>query len=147
MFECIRKQNVNFIEILFTPYHIINPLYTDLFQPVLDAREDIARYNNYAGMSCLLGMALEKQHAMEHPYPAALAKIEQFGYDPKQLHHALRMREFMTRYMAVDSMTVDKKQYMDTVPLAINQHADQVLQTATVEILKRRFLMEIQEGK
>ena len=48
---------------------------------------------------------------------------------------------------AVDSMTVDKKQYMDTVPLAINQHADQVLQTATVEILKRRFLMEIQEGK
>ena len=183
MFECIRKQNVNFIEILFTPYCIINPLYTDLFQSVLDAREDIARYNNYAGMSCLLGMALEKQHAMEHPYPAALAKIEQFGYDPKQLHHALRMREFMTRYMAgeiyfdclvskqsdylvevkrgchtldearllmqdaVDSMTVDKKQYMDTVPLAINQHADQVLQTATVEILKRRFLMEIQEGK
>lgn len=100
MFECIRKQNVNFIEILFTPYCIINPLYTDLFQSVLDAREDIARYNNYAGMSCLLGMALEKQHAMEHPYPAALAKIEQFGYDPKQLHHALRMREFMTRYMA-----------------------------------------------
>ena len=47
----------------------------------------------------------------------------------------------------MDSMTADKKQYMETVPLTINQHADQVLQTATVEILKRRFLMELQEGK
>ena len=54
---------------IFTPYYILNPIYADLFQPIWDAREDIARYNNYAGMSCLLGMALEKQKAMEHPYP------------------------------------------------------------------------------
>lgn len=183
MFECIRKQNVNFVEILFTPYRIINPVYADLFQPVLDTREDIARYNNYAGMSCLLGMALEKQKAMEHPYPATIDKIERFGYDPKQLHHALRMREFMTRYMAgekysdclvsrqsdylvevkrgchpleearqlmqkaISSMTDDKKQYMDTVPVAINEHANKVLQTTTVEILKRCFLTELQGGE
>ena len=42
MFDCIKKQNVNFVEILFTPYSIINPEYADLFQPVLDAREEIA---------------------------------------------------------------------------------------------------------
>lgn len=183
MFECIKKQNVNFVEILFTPYRIINPKYADLIQPVLDAREEIARYNNYAGMSCLYGMALEKQKAMKHPYPATIDKIEKFGYDPKQLHHALRMREFMTRYMAgekysdclvskqsdylvmvkrgchsldearqlmqeaIDSMKADKEQYMETVPLAINERADKVLQTATVEILKRRFLTELQGGK
>lgn len=47
MFDCIKKQNVNFVEILFTPYSIINPKYADLFQSVLDAKEDIARYNNY----------------------------------------------------------------------------------------------------
>lgn len=98
MFDCIKKQNVNFVEILFTPYSIINPEYADLFQPVLDAREEIARYNNYAGMNCIMGMALEKQKAMEHPYPATMDKIEASGYDPKQLHHALRLREFMTRY-------------------------------------------------
>lgn len=100
MFDCIKKQNVNFVEILFTRYMILNPKYEDLFQSVLDAREDIARYNNYAGVNCLVGMALEKQKAMEHPYPATMDKIERFGYDPKQLHHALRMREFMTRYLA-----------------------------------------------
>lgn len=177
------KQNVNFVEILFTPYSIINPEYADLFQPVLDAREEIARYNNYAGMNCIMGMALEKQKAMEHPYPATMDKIEAFGYDPKQLHHALRLREFMTRYeagepyadclisnqcdylkevkrgcyslkearalmsTAIQSMTEDKKRYMDTVPVSINQHANEVLQKATVEILKRSFLKEIQGGE
>ena len=163
MFDCIKKQNVNFVEILFTPYSIINPEYADLFQPVLDAREEIARYNNYAGMNCIMGMALEKQKAMEHPYPATMDKIEAFGYDPKQLHHALRLREFMTREVkrgcyslkearalmstAIQSMTEDKKRYMDTVPVSINQHANEVLQKATVEILKRSFLKEIQGGE
>ena len=48
---------------------------------------------------------------------------------------------------AIDSMKADKEQYMETVPFAINEQADKVLQTATVEILKRRFLMELQGGK
>lgn len=135
MFDCIKKQNVNFVEILFTPYSIINPEYADLFQPVLDAREEIARYNNYAGMNCIMGMALEKQKAMEHPYPATMDKIE-----------ALKeARALMST--AIQSMTEDKKRYMDTVPVSINQHANEVLQKATVEILKRSFLKEIQGGE
>lgn len=182
MFDCIKKQNVNFVEILFTPYAIINPEYADLFQPVLDAREEIARYNNYAGMNCIVGMALEKQKAMEHPYPATIDKIERFGYDPKQLHHALRLREFMTRYengepyadclvskqreylksvklgchsledaralmdSTIQSMTADKKRYMEAVPISINEHANKVMRQATVEILKRAFLKEIQRS-
>lgn len=97
MFECIKKQNVNFVEILFTPYMILNPKYEDLFFEVLAAREDIASYNNYAAINCTVGMALEKQKAMEHPYPATMDKIEKFKYDPKQLHHALRMNEFLIR--------------------------------------------------
>ena len=140
MFDCIKKQNVNFVEILFTPYSIINPEYADLFQPVLDAREEIARYNNYAGMNCIMGMALEKQKAMEHPYPATMDKIEACGcYSLKEA------RALMST--AIQSMTEDKKRYMDTVPVSINQHANEVLQKATVEILKRSFLKEIQGGE
>lgn len=179
MFDCIKKQNVNFVEILFTKYMILNPKYEDLFRLVLDAREEIARYNNYAGLNCLVGMALEKQKAMEHPYPATMDKIERFGYDPKQLHHALRMQEFMNRYLngepyedcliskqrdylknvkrgcyrleqareimenTINTMKSIKEAYMNANPVVINRHADEVLQTATVEILKRCFLSEI----
>lgn len=180
MFETIKKQNVNFVEILFTPWMILNPKYVDLFRPVLENREGIARYSNYAGVNCIVGMALMKQKAMEHPYPTILDKIERYGYDPKQLHHALRMREFLTRYIAgepyadclvakdhdylmyvkqgnlsleearvlmdetVKSMQEDKDRYMKEHPVVIDREADQILKTATVEILKRHFLAEVQ---
>ena len=99
MFECFRKQNINFVEILFTPYHILNPKYAALFQPVLDARELVGRYNDFAALNCMVGTALEKQKALCHPYPATMEKIKKFGYDPKQLHHILRLDEFMKRWL------------------------------------------------
>lgn len=100
MFECIKKQNINFVEILFTKYMVMNPEYSSLFQPLFDNREAIARYNVYAAINCLAGMSMEKHKALEHPYPTLITKIEKYGYDPKQLHHILRLREFIERYIS-----------------------------------------------
>lgn len=100
MFECFKKQNVNFVEILFTKYRLMNPTYADLYQPMLDNAELIARYNNYAFINCMVGMSMEKYKALEHPYPTLVEKIEKYGYDPKQLHHIVRMNEFTKRYIS-----------------------------------------------
>lgn len=99
MFDCFRKQNINFVEILFTKFRILNPLYADLFQPVLDARERVGHYNDFAALNCMVGMALEKQKALCHPYPTTQWKIEKYGYDSKQWHHIMRMKEFMCRWL------------------------------------------------
>ena len=48
--------------------------------------------------------------------------------------------------VTIKSMAEDKQHYMDTVPAIINDHANEVLKTATVEILKRCFLNEIRRG-
>lgn len=103
MFDCFKKQNINFIEILFTEFYVMNPKYADLYQPMFDNAEKIARYNNYASINCMVGMSLEKYKALEHPYPATLDKIEKFGYDPKQLHHIFRLQDFMKRYINEES--------------------------------------------
>lgn len=103
MFNSFKKQNINFIEILFTDYMITNPKYKKVFQPMLDIREDVARYNVVSAVNCMCGMAMEKYKALEHPYPATLDKIEKYGYDPKQLHHIIRMREFIERYIDGES--------------------------------------------
>ena len=42
-----KKQNINFLEILFTRYYIINEDYYELFKPLLDNAEAIAKYDNY----------------------------------------------------------------------------------------------------
>lgn len=98
MFECFKKQNINFIELLFTQYWVLNPLYMDLYRPMMDNAEIIARYNNYASINCMSGMALEKYNALTHPYPSIKEKIDKYGYDNKQLHHILRIKDFIVRY-------------------------------------------------
>lgn len=103
MFDCFKKQNINFVEILFTKYKVINPKYESLFIPLIESRELIAHYNNYATVSCMCGMSLEKFKALEHPYPTIIDKIEKYGYDPKQLHHIVRLDEFLIRYLDGES--------------------------------------------
>lgn len=99
MHDCFRKQNINFIEILFTKYKYLNHEYESLYQPMFDNNERIAHYNNYAAVNCIAGMVYEKHKAMEHPYPTLADKIEKYGYDNKQLHHIIRCREFLERYI------------------------------------------------
>lgn len=40
---------------------------------------------------------------MEHPYPSKMHLIETIGYDPKQLHHLIRIQEFLNRLIAEES--------------------------------------------
>jgi hypothetical protein len=99
MFDCFKKQNINFIELLFTQYYVLNPIYKSLYRPMLDNAEKIARYNNFASLNCMSGMALEKYNALDHPYPSIKDKIDKYGYDNKQLHHILRIKDFIQRYI------------------------------------------------
>lgn len=99
MHECFRKQNINFIEILFTKYKYMNSEYDALYQPMFDNNERIAHYNNYAAVNCIAGMVFEKRKALCHPYEGLREKIEKYGYDNKQLHHILRCEEFLKRYI------------------------------------------------
>lgn len=100
-----RKQNINFLEILFTPFKITNPLYESEWNRLVEAREDIAHYNLYRAVKAIKGMAMEKYHALKHPYPSKLEVLAKYSYDPKQLHHLLRLEEFLNRYISGETYT------------------------------------------
>lgn len=97
--ETFRKQNLNFLEILFTDYFIVNPLYAEQWNRLVVNREAIARMNPYRAVKSMKGVALEKFHAMEHPYPTKLDLIEKYGFDGKQVHHLIRVDDYLTRYI------------------------------------------------
>lgn len=99
MFEMFKKQNNAYIEILFTDFKIINPKYKDLWEEIEARAEQIAHLNFNQTLRCLCGTSMEKYKALEHPYPNTLSKIEKYGYDPKQLHHIIRVNEFMQKYI------------------------------------------------
>ena len=98
--ETFCKQNLNFLEILFTPYFIINPLYQEQWMRLVEHREEIARMNPHRAVKSMKGIAMEKYHAMEHEYPSKVEILKVWGYDPKQLHHLLRVEEYLERYIA-----------------------------------------------
>lgn len=100
MFQQFRKQNINFIEILFTNHFIINPKYEEFWGRLCYSREDIARYNEHRVVKGIKGMALEKLNALQHSYPSKVEILNKYGYDPKQLHHIFRFRFFLENYIS-----------------------------------------------
>ena len=99
-FQTFRKQNLNFMEILFTKYKIVNPTYEQYWNRLIENNEQIARYNPVGAVKTMKGIALEKYHAMEHRYPSKVDLIDKWGYDGKQLHHLMRVEEYLGRYVA-----------------------------------------------
>lgn len=97
--QTFRKQNLNFVEILFTPYGIFNGPYAEEWGRLVKAREDIARYYPVGAVKTMKNIAMEKYHAMEHKYPSKLEILAKYGYDGKQLHHLLRVMDFLEQYI------------------------------------------------
>lgn len=114
--ETFRKQNLNFLEILFTPYYIINPMYEFQWKRLVEKREEIARMNPWRAVKSMKGVAIEKYHAMEHEYPSKVEIIQKYGYDAKQLHHLLRVEEYLARYISgesyMDCLTPRDQEYL-----------------------------------
>lgn len=97
-FQIFRKQNVNFIEVLFSDYTIVNPIYKPYWDELVKCREGIARYNRAQAVKTMKGLALEKYHALKRESPSKAEIIKEFGYDAKQLHHLVRIEDFILNY-------------------------------------------------
>ena len=97
--ETFRKQNLNFLDIFFTEYEFVQLQNYTQWQRLVKAREEIAHMNMFRAVKSMKGVALEKYHAMEHKYPSKVAVLEQYGYDPKQLHHIVIIDDFLKRFI------------------------------------------------
>ena len=96
--KTLLKANINFVEILFTDHYIINSMYEDFWNEILSMREAIARVNPLAAIKAMMGMVSEKYFALTHRYPSRIEWLDKFGYDPKQLHHLIRICKFAHAY-------------------------------------------------
>ncbi|MBP3630968.1 MAG: hypothetical protein J6J23_05720 [Clostridia bacterium] len=99
MFDVMQKSNINYLEILFTKFKMINQKYEKLLKPIFDNNEAIAFSDKKQLINCIVGMEKQKLCALKHPYPSILDKIEKFGYDPKQLHHIIRLNYFLKKIL------------------------------------------------
>lgn len=99
-FNTFRKQNINFVEILFSDYVIVNPKYAYYWNILIENNEKLAHMNPLAAIKCMCGMCHEKLKDLTREFPAKKELIDKYGYDSKQLCHILRIQDFLERYIA-----------------------------------------------
>ena len=145
MFQTFRKQNLNFMEILFTKYKIINPMYEEQWNRLIAAREQIARMNPYRAVKSMKGIAMEKYHAMEHRYPSKAAIIDAYGYDDKQVSHLIRVYNYLRRYICGESYESCLRPSSDIVPRIMDYKALSKisLAEARVEAAEYKHITEV----
>lgn len=84
-----RKQNINFVEVLFTSYYWVNPDYKQLWKIFFQSHaEDIAIYNPQYCSKSICGQAIHT--------------LKQNKNDAKKYANGLRLRYFLTNYFDKD---------------------------------------------
>lgn len=81
--DVIRKGNFSYIESVDTEYSIGDKYIKELFKQI--------RPN----LKSILGAMHEKRKALTHEYPSKTEEFEKWGFDPKQLHHILRLSDLL----------------------------------------------------
>ena len=99
IFNTLKKQNITYLEILFTEYYIINPLYEAFFKELINNKEKIIKISKDKFIATMCGHALQKAKNYNHMAPHSEKAIAKYGYDPKELHHLLRLKEFCERFI------------------------------------------------
>ena len=102
MVDIWKQANPSYLEILFTKYKVINPIYINFMQSILDMGSEIATMHPVQLARCIAGMSNQKLIAMEHPYPSIIHNIEKYGYDGKQVHHIIRLTWLITEIFCCD---------------------------------------------
>ena len=123
--RALRKQNICFLEILFTDYFKINPAYKYIWDKLLDYREEIARMNPGNFVRAITGMSVQ-----QHDKVLGSSLTNKLGYNGKALAMLLRLEYMLEKYIAglpfkdclvVDEHTKDRiltYKTAETIPLA-----------------------------
>jgi len=123
--EIVVKCNPAYLETMYTE----NCIFTENFGGYIEAvRDRLPKYNPKAFGKACLGMMLEKQHAMTHPYPIQSEEIADIGYAKKQLHHLVRIGQMLHDFVETKGMVL--------VPKNKNIHSEILrLKTTTIDSL------------
>lgn len=101
MFDLFSQQMSAYLEILFTPYVNVNPLFQEQYNVLHENRETIAHLNPYLGMKMTVQHIMDEYNLFDNPHSHILKAdvITKYGYDPKLLHHMVRLQELLQRYI------------------------------------------------
>lgn len=104
--DIIIKCNPAYLETMYTTNCVCRPSFLPYLNKV---KEHLPQHNAKAFGKACLGMMLEKQHAITHPYPIQADEIAEIGYAKKQLHHLVRIGQMLRDFAETNEMIIVPK--------------------------------------
>lgn len=95
----VRKQNINFLEIFFTDYYIVNPTYKHYWDELRDSADKIANIYPWRAIMCANGMIHERYKKLFKPTESKQKIYDKYGYNPKELATMRRCLDFLEAYV------------------------------------------------
>lgn len=109
------KQNINFLETLFSAYTIVNPLYEQFWNELISHRETIAHYSELRAVSCAFGMAKQKE-----------LSIKYYDTDNKKFATIIRLYAFIIDYLSGKSYSdcISNSSRLDAIKEVLDDKSD-----------------------
>lgn len=99
LFRNFKRKNFNLAEILFTEYKIINPLYEEIWNRLIQDIEMAARYDPHRVILDAEYIASWKYNILENRHHGKAGLIDKFGgYNPEQLCDLIKIHNFVYKY-------------------------------------------------
>ena len=100
MMKILKKQNINFLEQLFSSQYYVNEIYGNEIEQLRNHREEIAHYNPCKCVQTMAGIAKSKESRIFRKLSEEKnADFDKYGYHPKELMQLMRIEEFLKRYI------------------------------------------------
>lgn len=153
--ETLLKANPTYIETLYTPYYMVNPLYSKTFDELRALKTQLVNTMCCQFVRSMYGMMCEKEKAMCHPYPSIADKIALYGIDSKQVHHIYRLYIMMRDFIATGnvSFTPNQAECGELIKIKLNGYSlEEQKEKAKhymvlAKELKENFINSIDESK
>ena len=108
-FETFRKQNVNFVEILFSEYYFVEDHYRNYWTKLRSLGEELTHCHPSQTVRTMSGMSMEKKKALCHPYPTIKDKIDKYQNE-KRIKVRFTQEEIERYFKGIDKKMI--KEYI-----------------------------------
>lgn len=95
----LRKMNPGVLEVLFTKFFKVNKDFDKYIMILRDNNEIIAQYDRHRLVNNIYNMGRQAYERLEVRTPRTENIINDYGYNPKNLYHLIRMEKMLKRYI------------------------------------------------
>lgn len=101
--KLILTPGINNYECLFTEYAIVNPVYKDFYDNIVNIREKLVRMNEKNFLMSCMGISMRDYKMLTRRTGGEDWDIENLGYSRKRLSNILRLNKTIKLYMMGES--------------------------------------------